>query len=56
MATAQQQGFSTKVEIYLEVAGHRLNVAQAGGDSLILRDLIDLPASDAGDAKTDYHH
>lgn len=41
------KGYSAKVEIYLHVAGHKLNVARIRGGQLVLRDKIDLPPSDA---------
>lgn len=41
------EGYSAKVEIYLHVAGHKLNVARIRGGQLELRDKIDLPPSDA---------
>lgn len=49
MDASQTTGYSTKVEIQLLVAGHRLNVARIRGDQLVLRDKIDLPPTD--DAK-----
>lgn len=39
-------GYSSKVEIQLLVAGHRLNVARIRGDQLVLRDKIVLPPTD----------
>jgi hypothetical protein len=36
-------GYSAEVEIYLEVAGKRYDVAQIGGGSLLLRDSHTIP-------------
>jgi hypothetical protein len=47
MSAPSVEGYSAKVEIYLHVAGHKLNVARIRGGQLELRDRIDLPPGDA---------
>ena len=43
MSQRSLDGYSAEVEIYLEIAGERYDVAQIGGGALLLRDSHTIP-------------